>query len=75
VAGDPVQGTFFGPASVPVHDNRAMAGKFFFNQSVHKEKNIRNLFATEVAETTEGFTFKNQKEKANACGTCFDGAG
>ncbi len=24
---------------------------------------------------TERFTFKNQKEKANACGTCFEGAG
>jgi hypothetical protein len=40
-----------------------------------KDKNIRNLFATEVTEATEGFTFKNQKEKANACGTCFEGAG
>ena len=40
-----------------------------------KDKNIRNLFATEITEATEGFTFKNQKEKANACGTCFEGAG
>jgi len=27
---------------------------------------IRNLFATEVTEVTEGFTVKNQKRKANA---------
>jgi len=40
-----------------------------------KDKNIRNLFATEVTEATEGFTFKNQQEKANGCGFCFDGAG
>jgi hypothetical protein len=40
-----------------------------------KDKNIRNLFATEVTEATEGFTFKNQKEKANAWGICFEGAG
>jgi hypothetical protein len=40
-----------------------------------KDKNIRNLFATEVTEAAEGFTFKNQKEKANACGTFFESAG
>jgi hypothetical protein len=40
-----------------------------------KDENIRNLFATEVTEATEGFTFKNQKVKANGCGTCFEGAG
>jgi len=40
-----------------------------------RDKNIRNLFATEVTEVTEGFTFKNEKEKANACGICFEGAG
>jgi len=40
-----------------------------------KDKNIRNLFATEVTEATEGFAFKNQNEKANACGICFDAAG
>jgi len=31
-----------------------------------KEQDIRNLFATEITETTEGFKFKKPKEKANA---------
>jgi hypothetical protein len=45
------------------------------NYGIIKAKNIRNLFATEVTEATERFTFKNQKKKANAWGICFDGAG
>jgi hypothetical protein len=30
-----------------------------------RDKNIRNLFATEVTEATEKFVFKQQRIKAN----------
>jgi hypothetical protein len=41
-------------------------GNSLAKKSRLKDKNIRNLLATEVTEATERFGYKKQKKKANA---------
>jgi len=40
-----------------------------------KDQDLRDIIATEVTETTEGFKFRKQKEKANTRGILFEDAG